>query len=92
MGRDKEFFEKSPINHFRARVEMELARRNMSIAAIARSIRKTPQHVGAVVDRGNPKTSALREIAEAIGVEPGVLLNEVTAQEYGEVMIPRITS
>lgn len=83
------WFEGAPINHFRARVEIELAKRNLNVSEVARRINKTAQHVSQVLDRGDPKTSTLQEIADAIGVEPDVLLKKVTPEQYGEVMIPR---
>lgn len=86
-----QFFEKPPINHFKARFLIELEKRDMSIAQVARNVGKSPQHLSQVIDRGDPKSSVLRQLAESIGLETEDLLREVTLEEFGEIMIPRLT-
>lgn len=75
-------------NHFRARIMIILRQRGWSFNEFARQLDKTPQRVRDVVWRGDPKTSVLREYAEALGVAPEELLEEVTSEEYGEAFLP----
>lgn len=75
-------------NHFRARILIILRQRGWSFNEFARQLGKTTPRVRDVVMRGDPKTSVLKEYAEALGVAPEELMEEVTPEEYGEVMLP----
>lgn len=75
-------------NHFRARVEILLKEKGWSFRELARKLGKSAPRIRDIVERGDPKASTLREIAEALGVAPEDLLEEVTPEEYGEAFLP----
>lgn len=76
------------VNHFRARVEILLRERGWSFRELGRQIDKSPQALKDIVDRGDPKASTLKMIADALDVSPDDLLQEVTPEEYGEAFLP----
>lgn len=78
------------INHFRARVEIAVSEKDSTLAELARGLNKSQTALNRILDRGNPKTSVLREIAEVLEIDPAELLEEVTLAEYGEISIPRL--
>jgi len=76
------------VNHFRARVAIVLREKGWSFRELARRLGKSPPRIQDIVDRGDPKASVLREIAEALGVTPESLLEEVSEEEYGKAFLP----
>lgn len=75
-------------NHFRARIEIILKERGWSFRELGRQLGKSPPRVRDIVERGDPKASILKEFAEALGVSPEDLLEEVTPSEYGKKFLP----
>ncbi len=78
-------------NHFRARVEIILHEKGWTILELARALGKSRQRTKDIVVRGDPKTSVLKEFADALGVDVTKLMKEVTAREYGKSFIPRFS-
>jgi len=76
------------VNHFRARVEILLHERGWSMRELGRAIGKSQQRTRDIIQRGDPKASVLKEFADALGVAPEDLLEEVTPEEYGEKFMP----
>jgi len=76
------------VNHFRARLEIILRDKGWSFRELGRQLDKSPGSVKDIVDRGDPKASTLKAFAEALDVAPEDLLEEVTADEYGETFLP----
>ena len=77
------------INHIKARVELLAARQDRTLSDVAKAMGRSPQSLQAVLERGNPVAGTLLELAEALGVTPNDLFEEVTPEEYGELRIPR---
>ena len=76
------------VNHFRARLEILLRARGWTFTELGRQVKKSPQAVKDILDRGDPKASTLKMFADALDVSSDDLLEEVTAEEYGEAMLP----
>jgi lambda repressor-like predicted transcriptional regulator len=79
------------VNHFRARVEILLRDRGWSMRELARQMNKSQQRTRDIIQRGDPKTSVLKEFADALDVAPEDLLEEVSTEEYGEAFMPTFT-
>lgn len=77
------------INALRARIEMELNRKNWSISELGRRVGLTPSSMRDLLHRGSTKASTLQRVAKELGVPMEVLLTEVGAEEYGDAMLPR---
>lgn len=76
------------VNHFRARVEIILREKGWTTLELARALGKSRQRTKDIINRGDPKTSVLKEFSDALGVEIETLMTEVTPEEYGEKFIP----
>lgn len=76
------------VNHFRARIEILLRDKGWSMRELARQLGKSQQRTRDIIQRGDPKASVLREFADALGVLPEELLEEVSTEEYGEAFMP----
>ena len=77
------------VNHFKARIELILKERGWSVAELARRLGKSQQRIYDIIQRGDPKTSTLRDFASVLDVQPEELLEEVTPEEYGEAFVPK---
>lgn len=63
------------------RVKYECLCANISQAEIARRLGMTPQAFHNMIMRGNPKATITIKIADELGVETGVLFQELTDKE-----------
>ena len=77
------------INHFRARVEILIKKKGWTLTEFARRLGKSHQRIRWLMNRGDPKTSVLKEFADALKVSPEELLEEVTIEEYGDAFLPK---
>lgn len=78
------------INQLKARIEVECAKRDMSVAQFARLVGRTPQALNDLVNRNNPRLDTIREFAAALEMTMDEFVKPVTVQEYGMALIPRV--
>ena len=78
------------INQLKARIEIECARRGMSLASFARSIGRTSQALNDLMNRNNPRLDTVRAFAEALEMSMDDFAEPATAEEYGVALIPRV--
>lgn len=76
-------------NHFKARVQLLLRQRGMTMTDLARVVGKNPQGLRDILQRGNPKLTVLREFSSALRVPITTLIKPVDEQEYGKALMPR---
>ena len=77
------------INHLKARVELLASERGKTLKDIAEAMGKSPQSLQAILERGNPLTSTVKELIETLGITMDELFQEVTPEEYGQATLPR---
>ena len=78
------------INHFCANIEVILANRNLRMIDLARDLEIASSTLRDMVNRGRPRESTLRRVAEALSVGVEDLVKTVTPAEYGTAIMPRI--
>jgi lambda repressor-like predicted transcriptional regulator len=76
-------------NKFRARVEVECARRGWTFAELARRLGITPQALHATLGRYAHRRTTIDKIAAAFGLSVDEIETHVTPAEYGEAMMRR---
>jgi len=77
------------INNLKARVQILMAERGMDMKELAQRMGVSTQTVYTILGKANPRVDTLTRFAEAFGVDVSVLLEPVTAEEYGNATIPR---
>jgi lambda repressor-like predicted transcriptional regulator len=78
------------INHFKARVEMALARQGLRVVDLARLLEIAPSTVRTIMERGHPREATLERFAIALQVTTEELCSPVTPERYGVDMLPRM--
>jgi len=78
------------INHFRANVEVLLAKRGKRMIDLARDMGVAQSTLRDMVNRGRPRESTLWRFADTLNVDVEELVKTISPEEYGKVMIPRI--
>ena len=77
------------INQMRARVEVLAVRNGWSLAEVARQMGIAPQTLQTVLTRGVLTDDMIDRLCAAFRVARKEIMRPVTAQEYGETMLPR---
>jgi len=73
----------------RARLTVEMTRKGWRVTDLAEACDRTSAWLNEVMNHSNPRLETLKLMADALGVEPSKLLEPVTAEEYGTVMLER---
>jgi len=81
-------FEKK-INHFKANVEIMLAKKGENQAWLSRTIGMTQQSLRGILNHGRPTPKTQRKFIDALECELSDLTKDVTYEEYGKYRIPR---
>lgn len=79
----------SRINHFRANVEIQLARRGWKAADLARALDMTHANLRSILTKGHPKEGTIERFAEVLECSVDDLIKLASPSEYGEALIPR---
>ena len=77
------------VNHFKGRVEVECAKRGISLTELGNRMGASQAALSGMLNYGSPSLKTLKRIAVALQVNVAILLQPVSAEEYGKVMRPQ---
>jgi transcriptional regulator with XRE-family HTH domain len=78
-----------PINHIKARVQLECRRQGINIPALAKQLGITHQGLRKILNAKSRHYRTLEKLAGALGITVEQLKKTVTHREYGSFTIPR---
>ncbi len=77
------------IDHLRARVEVERRKQGLTLAQVADRMGRSPGALTEVLRNGNPTLATINDLAAALGIPASEVVRPVSAEEYGDAMLPR---
>lgn len=78
------------IHQFKARLQIEAAKRGWTMSKLAKNLGRTPQALSDLIRQNNPRLDTLFEIAQRLEMTIEEFNEPVDAQEYGEALLPRV--
>lgn len=78
------------IHQFKARLQVEAAKRGWKMVQLAKHLGRTPQALSDLVRQNNPRLDTLFDIASKLGMTIDEFNEPVTEEDYGKFIIPRV--